>query len=58
MPRLSFMVAVDQPLHRGAHLFLGDAAHLEQARFQLFELVLEMPYDAFDRLHAITQTAR
>ena len=31
-----------------AHLFLGQAAHLEQPRLELLELFLEMPYDAFD----------
>ena len=44
-------VAVDQPLDREAHLFFGEAAHLEQPRLELLELLLEMPDDAFDRFH-------
>ena len=39
------------PLTAVPDLFLGDAAHLEQPRFQLLELVLKMAYDSFDRLH-------
>ena len=45
------MVALDQPLDGEPHLFLGEAAHFEQPGLELFELFLEMPDDAFDRLH-------
>ena len=43
-------VALDQPLDRQAHLFFGQAAHLEQPRLELFELFLKMPDDAFRRV--------
>ena len=42
-------VALDQALDRQAHLFLGQAAHLEQPGLELLELFLEMPDDAFRR---------
>ena len=38
---MSVAVAVDEPLDRQAHLFLGEAAHFEQPGLQLLELVLE-----------------
>ena len=44
-------VAVHQPLDRQAHLLLGEPAHFEQARLELFELVLEMPDALFGRRH-------
>ena len=40
------VVALDQALDGEAHLLLGEAAHLEQPRLELFELFLEMPDDA------------
>jgi hypothetical protein len=49
------MVAVYEPLHRGTNLFLRDAAHFEQPRFQLFELVLEMSYNSFNRFHGVSR---
>jgi hypothetical protein len=45
-------VSLDQPLDRDADLLLGEAAHLEQARLELFELLLEVSNDAsFHRVH-------
>ena len=45
------LVALDQPLDRQAHLFLGEPAHLEQPVLELLELLLKMPDDASDRFH-------
>ena len=45
------LVALDQPLDGQPHLFFGETAHLEQPGLELFELFLEMPDDALDRLH-------
>ena len=36
-------VAIDEPLDRQAHLLLGEAAHFEQPRLELFELFLKVP---------------
>jgi hypothetical protein len=36
------VIAVDQPLHCGAHAFFSEAAHREQALFQRLELLLKM----------------
>ena len=36
-----------------AHLFLGEPAHLEQPRLELFELLLEMPDERVRRFHGI-----
>ena len=44
------VVALDEPLDRQADVFLGEPAHLEQPRLELFELFLEMPRDALDRV--------
>ena len=45
------VVALDQPLDGEADVLLGEAAHFEQPRLELFELLLEVADDAFDRLH-------
>ena len=45
------MVAIDEALHGQADLLLGEAAHLEQPRLELLQLLLEVPDDAFDRFH-------
>ena len=49
-------VALDQRLDGEAHLFLGEAAHFEQPRLELLELLLEMPSVAFE-FHGFNQTA-
>ena len=36
------LIPVDEALDRQAHLLLGDAAHFEQPRLELFELVLKV----------------
>ena len=36
-------IAIDEALDREADLLLGEAAHLEQARLELFELLLKVP---------------
>ena len=41
-----FVIAIDQPFHGETDLFFGDAAHLEQPGFELFEFLLEMTDDA------------
>ena len=48
-------VAVDQPLDREAHALLRQAAHFEQPRLELFELLLEMADEPF-RLCSISRT--
>ena len=44
-------IAIDEPLDRQAHLFLGEAAHFEQPRLELLELVLKVPDALFGRRH-------
>ena len=53
---MSALVAIDQTLDRQAHLLLGEAAHLEQPRLELFELLLEMPDDACPLRPSISRT--
>ena len=36
---------------REAHLLLGEAAHFEQPRLELFELLLKVPNALFTGLH-------
>ena len=43
-------VAIDQGLHGELDLFLGKAAHFEQPRLEVFELLLKMTPLAFHRL--------
>ena len=45
------VIAIDESLDREADVLLGEAAHLEQPRLELFELFLEVPDDALDGFH-------
>ena len=40
-------VALDERVHGRRHALLGEAAHLEQARLELLELLLEVRYHPF-----------
>ena len=48
-------VALDQPLDRRADPVLGEAAHLEQPRLELFQLLLKMRYQTFGHEYAISR---
>ena len=49
--RNQIAVAIDETFDRQAHLFLGEAAHLEESGLQLFELILKMADALFGRSH-------
>ena len=46
-------VAFDQTPHREPDLFFGQAAHFEQARFELLEFLLKMPDALLFRSHTV-----
>jgi hypothetical protein len=44
-------IAGDEPLDGETDLFLGEAAHFEQPRLELFQLLLKMPSVTLHGLH-------